>query len=136
SRRFGLEKNLSIVFGVSIVTLYTMFRWVNTQIIDIWLVMWFMLALGFLQKPEKTLRYFLFLGISLGMLVGSKYTGPIFTLVLAIFYFMRVWKVVNIQRIIVFLIPFVFLGSLWYLRNYLIAGNPLYPQPFLFFKSD
>lgn len=135
-QRFGLERNLSVIFASSIVTLHTIIRWLNTQVIDIWLAVWFVLALALLQKSEKSLKYFALLGFSLGMLVGSKYTGPLFLMVLALFYFRKVWKIVNFKRIIVFLIPFAFFGLLWYLRNFFVTGNPIYPQPFLFFKGD
>lgn len=135
AKRFDLDRDLSTVFAGSIVTLHTMLRWANTQIIDIWLGVWFVLVLGILQKPEKSIRYFLFLGLASGMLIGSKYTGPIFLLILFIFYGKKLLKFLNLQRIIAYIIPFGLVGLSWYLRNYLVMGNPFYPQGFLWFKD-
>lgn len=134
-RRFLMEKDLAIVFAGSIVTLHTMIRWINTQVIDIWIGVWFVLLLGLLQKPEKTFKYFLFLGFVSGMLIGSKYSGPLFLFVLLIFYGKKILKVINIQKFIIFLIPFGVFGMSWYVRNYLVTGNPMFPQGFLFFKD-
>ncbi len=134
-RRFLLEKDMSVIFAGSIVMLHTMTRWINTQVIDIWLGVWFVLILGLLQKPEKSLRFFAILGFASGMLIGSKYTGPIFLLILGIFYFRKIFSVISLKGIIAALIPFTLLGLSWYLRNYLVSGNPLYPQGFLFFKD-
>jgi len=136
ARRFLMEKDYAIIFATSIVTLHTMQRWLNTQVIDIWIAVWFVLLLGLLQKPEKTIKYFIFLGFAAGMLVGSKYSGPLFLLVLGIFYFRKILKVINIERIIAFIIPFSIFGLVWYARNFIVTGNPMYPQGFLMFKDQ
>lgn len=134
-KRFNLNRETSIVFAGSIVTLHTMLRWANTQIIDIWLGVWFVLLLGLLQKPEKSIKYFLYLGFAAGMLIGSKYSGPIFLTILIIFYFKKLIKFINVKNVIAFFVPFSILGLSWYLRNYFVTGNPLYPQGFLIFKD-
>lgn len=134
-RKFLLDKDLSIIFAGSVITLHTMTRWINTQIIDIWFAVWFVLILALLQKPEKTIKYFLILGFSCGMLIGSKYSGPIFLLILFVFYLKKLIKIIDLKYLITFIIPFSLIGLSWYLRNYLITGNPLYPQGFLMFKD-
>jgi len=136
ARKFDLGKDLSLLFAGSITTLHTMTRWINTQIIDIWMLVWFLLTLGLLQKPEKNPTYFLFLGIASGMFLGSKYSAPLFLLILIIFYINKIWKYLNFKNVTAFLIPFSFLGISWYLRNYYFAGNPLWPEPFLLFSSN
>lgn len=135
-KRFKLSNELSILFATSVVTLHTIIRWVNTQVIDIWLAVFFILSLSLLQKPEKKIGYFLILGFSLGMLIGTKYTGAIFLVILLAFNFKRIIKVLNLKMVVVFLIPFTFFGLLWYLRNFILIANPVYPFSFLFFKGD
>ncbi len=134
-KRVGLSQNLSIIFAVSICSLNTIVRWMNTEIIDIWLLVFFLLSLGLLEKPEKNSRYFLILGASIGMLVGSKFTGPVISFILFIFYIKNLTRYLNIKRTLFFFIPFTLLGISWYLRNFLLTGNPIYPQPFLFLKG-
>jgi len=135
-KRFKLSNELSILFATSVVTLHTIVRWINTQVIDIWLAIFFMLSLSLLQKPEKKISYFLIFGFSLGMLVGTKYTGIVFSIVLLIFNFKKIINILNPKRFIAFLTPFTFFGLLWYLRNFLLTNNPVYPLSFLFFKGD
>ncbi len=134
-KKFELNNYLSIIFASSIVTLHTIIRWINTQVIDSWIVAFFMLTLALLQKPEKKISYFLLLGLSSGMLIGTKYTGLIYLIVLLIFHFQKLIKVLNLKQLLYFLIPFTILGLIWYFRNLIVINNPLYPFPFLFFKG-
>jgi len=69
------------------------------------------------------------------MLVGSKYTGPPFFLILCFFYFKNLLKYLDWKKFIAFFIPFTIFGLSWYIRNYLLTGDPFYPQPFLIFKG-
>jgi len=133
---FNLGKNLSLVFAVSIATLPAMIRWINMQIIDIWMLGFFTLTFLLLERPRKNFKYFAILGFSCGMLIGSKYTGPIFASVLFIFYFKKIISYLSIKRILIFLIPFSIFGLFWYIRNFIVLGNPFYPQNFLFFRGD
>jgi len=135
ARKFLMEKDYAIIFSGSIVTLHTMLRWINTQVIDIWLGVWFVLLLGILQKPEKSIKYFAFIGLAAGMLIGTKFSGPLFLLILGIFYIKKIFKFLNFESIIAFIIPFSLLGLSWYLRNYLVIGNPMYPQSLPMFEN-
>jgi hypothetical protein len=134
-KNFGIEKNLSIIFATSIVTLNGIVRWMDTQIIDIYLSAFFVLSLSLLQKPEKKVSYFLKLGFVMGMLVGSKYSGLLFAGVLLLVYGKKLITLVNLKSFLLFPFCFLLLGGSWYLRNYFITGNPTYPQGFLFFKD-
>lgn len=136
ARRFNLGKDYSLLFAVTIIGLNIVSRWINTQIIDLWFTGWYFLTLGLLQKPQKNIKYFVFLGLTSGMFIGSKYSGPLFASILFIFYFKVILKNLNIKRFLSFLIPFTITGLSWYLRNLYFAKNPFYPQPFLFFKGD
>jgi len=133
--QFGLEKNYAIIFAATFCTIHTVVRWLSAQTIDIWLAIFFSLTLILLQKPEKKISYFLKLGFSAGMLIGTKYTGPLFLLVLCLFYFKQLLKSINVQRFIVFLFPFTLVGLFWYIRNYVLTGDPYYPQSIPFFRG-
>lgn len=134
-KSFGLKNELSVIFASSVSTLHTTTRWINTQVIDIWLLVFFTLSLALVQKPRKKLSYFILLGFSFGMLIGTKYTGVYFLFILLIFSFKKIFKIINLKLFVVFLIPFTAFGGIWYLRNYLLTGDPIYPQDFLFFKG-
>ena len=135
ARKFNLEKNYSLIFATSIATLNGVVRWVDTQKIDIYLASFFVLSLALLQKPEKKISYYLKLGIVLGMLIGSKYSGLLFAGVIVLIYGKKLLSFFYVKSFIIFLLPFSILGLIWYLRNYLVTGNPMYPQGFLIFKD-
>ncbi len=132
---FKLNIHTSIIFAVTICTLNAVLRWADTQIADIWLLNFFLLSLIFLEKPKKTARYCLKLGLALGLLIGSKYSAPFIAIILVAFYIKKIFPVFSLSRILYFLIPISLFGLSWYVRNILLTGNPLYPQAFLFFKG-
>src|SRR5216683_355508 len=82
-----------------------------------------------------TMRLAFTFGFSAGMLIGSKYTGPLFLLVLSLFYTRAFIKNISFQRFLAFLIPFTLFGLFWYIRNYVFWHDPYYPQPIPFFKG-
>lgn len=134
-KNFKLSKELNVVFSTSIVTLNGIVRWLDTQIIDIFLASFFVLSLALLQKPERKITYFIKLGVVFGLLIGSKYTGLLFAAVLILIYGRKLIQYLTLKNVVFFIIPFSVLGISWYLRNYISTGNPTYPQGFLFFKD-
>jgi hypothetical protein len=109
---------------------------VLTQTIDIWLAVFFLWSLSLLQKPKQSVSYFLKIGFSLGLLVGVKYSGILLTLALLVVYSRKLFAVLTTKRIIAFSIPFFVLGLSWYVRNWIIVGNPIYPVAFLNWQAD
>jgi len=127
ARNFGLEKFYSMLFAITVSTQNTILRWLNTQIIDIWLAVFFIFSLILLEKPKKEFSYFIRLGFLSGMILGTKYTGVLLILSLLMFYYKKIIKVLSFSRVLVFLIPFSILGLSWYIRNFLIFQNPFFP---------
>lgn len=134
-RRYSLSINFSVVFAVSICMLYTMTRWIHAQIIDIWLLDFFLWSLVLLGKPRKTVSYFFFLGTSLGLLIGTKYSGPVIALLLIIIYGKSLVSLLTIKRFTAFFLPIIVFGVSWYIRNFFLTGNPFYPQSSFLFSS-
>ncbi len=135
-KRTGLGNNLSIVFGVAISSLPIMLRWINMQIIDIWLAVFFTLTLLLLEGMKKKNSRYLAIGTSAGMLIGSKFSGPLYFFILIIFYLKKILKNFNLKLFPFFFLPFLIFGLFWYLRNLFHTGNPFYPQSFLFFPKS
>lgn len=133
---YGLKRNSAIIFSISICTLHVTVRWLLTQKIDIWLAVFFVYSLILIQKPKKNAVYFFKLGTVLGLLMGTKYTAPFFVFILFIFFCKNLLKYVNWYRLFSFLVPFSIFGFFWYIRNFIVAGNPIYPQTLLFFKGN
>lgn len=133
---FGLSKHLSIVFAAALSTLNTVLRWPLTQIDDLWVGVFFLISLYLLKKPKKGVKYFLLLGVSIGMLIGMKFSGLVFASVILILFAKKAFTNINPAKILVFSLPVIILGFSWYIRNLILTGNPLYPVGFFFLKGD
>ena len=132
---FLKNKDLALIFATSIASLYGVFRLAHTQNVDIWLAVYFLLLIILFESPKKNLIYFLKLGFLSGMLIGSKYTGPLLFLILSAVYVKDILKILNFKRLFIFLVPFSVFGLFWYFRNFILTGSPVYPQSLLFFKG-
>lgn len=133
-KKAGLSKDSSLIFAVSFSSLTGVIRWMNVQIVDIWMVVFYAGALALLIRPEKNNGYFLKLGIAVGMVLGTKYSGPLYASIALIFLWKRQIKI-TVIRVITFIIPILILGGFWYARNFFVTGNPLYPISFLSFPG-
>lgn len=124
---FGISKEMSVIYGVSIATLQSVLRWPLTQISDIWLAVFFLTVLYLLHVPKTTNKYFLSLGFFTGMLIGSKQSGVMFAMLLLLFYGISVFRKMKFINLISFAIPVFIFGLSWYIRNWILTGNPMYP---------
>ncbi len=132
---FNLNTFMSIIFAASICTTIAVIRTISDQSIDKWLCTWFILSMILLEKPKRTLKYSALLGFSLGMLVGTKYSGPLFLLALLPIYWKSILGFLSPLRFIITTTAFTIFGLFWYIRNWIYEGNPYYPANLLFFKG-
>jgi hypothetical protein len=117
----------ALIPAVVIATFTSVHRLVLTQKIDIYLAVWCITSLLFLLQIERGKKVFLPLGISLGMLIGTKYTGPVLALLLII-AFHPIWKKLHHPKnLFSILIPIIVLGTSWYVRNFMERGDFLFP---------
>jgi hypothetical protein len=122
-----LNRYFALLFALTIVTLNVLVRWMNAVSIDVWVGVYICLLIILLEKPKKSMWYYLQLGFVSGMLVGSKYNVIIFLVILFAIYCKNLIKTITFSRIIIFLIPFSIFGLFWYVRNYFLMHNPFYP---------
>lgn len=128
---FKLTFYESLFFATTIVTLNVFVRWYNAVSVDVWLVNFFLLGIILLERPRESLRYALFLGFVLGMLIGSKLSGWYYLIMLSIIYGKSFLVFASFKKVIIFLIPFSVFGLFWYMRNAVLFLNPFYPIAFL-----
>src|SRR3989338_5743730 len=119
-KRAGLSKDMSVIFAVSFSSLTAVTRWMNVQIVDVWMAVFYSIALALLIKPERNVSYFLKLGIVIGMILGTKYSGPLFIAILILFFGKNTLRFLSFQKAFLFLIPVFILGLFWYLRNLIV----------------
>ena len=132
---FKLNFYYALLFAVAFCSLNVIVRWFNAVSIDIWVAVFFCWALILLENPKKSVIYFLKLGFFFGMIIGSKYSAIIYAVILIVVYVKNIYKYLNFQRVVAFMVPFSIFGLFWYIRNYLSIGNPFYPMEVLGFPG-
>lgn len=132
---FRLKYYYGLLFALTFITVNAVIRWQNAVSIDMWVGVFYTLALTLLESPRKHKFYFAKLGFVLGMLIGSKYSVWYYLIPLTIFYFKKFIPLINISRFVSFLLPFSIFGLFWYIRNFIYTQNPFYPLPALGFKG-
>jgi hypothetical protein len=129
---YRLQKSSALLYGVSIALVTTVSRWALAQTVDIWLAVYFLQALRLLHQRLTSHHDYLLLGVWLGLLVGSKYSGLGFAAMLGVVYWQQWLRSLSFSKALVLGIPFLLLGGFWYIRNWVVVGSPFYPLPFLF----
>jgi 4-amino-4-deoxy-L-arabinose transferase-like glycosyltransferase len=107
--------------------------------IDIVLTFYTTLAFYFLQKAyeENNTVYAVLSGLLAGFAAWTKYQGLFLALIILAF-----WLLIRIRGersnnttslFLKSLIAFILIASPWYLRNWILVGNPVYPNMFMVF---
>ena len=125
-KSFGLRPNLSLIYAAGVSLLQPALRLVNTQTVDIWFQLFALLSVLLLSSVRKSSTQVFASGIVLGLLAGSKYSGP-FAVLLFLLFFRRNLRGIQFSTLVLGFLPLVLLGGFWYVRNWLLTGNPFYP---------
>lgn len=131
----------------------------TTNYVDVAISVLFLISANFLisktegHKGEAYLRRWplLLSGIAAGILLGSKGSGPLFIVILSLAILSRIFtnrfypfarpspsKKGEFFRhgirsyLLYFLFPAILFGSYWYIKNWVLYGNPVYPMEISF----
>lgn len=74
-------------------------------------------------------------GAALGMAVGVKFLALAYAPLIALPSFCLLWKNGRWRALLAWALPLLACGLPWYLRNLIVAGNPLFPAEFLWFTG-
>jgi len=131
-KAFGLRPNSSLVYAAAVSLLQPALRLVNTQTVDIWFQFFALLSVLLLTSVRKSLSSLLASGIVLGLLAGTKYSGP-FVVLLILLFFRRNYRGIQFSRLVPAILSLLVLGGFWYVRNWFLSGNPFFPANLKFF---
>jgi hypothetical protein len=150
--KLGIEKRYAIYSGILFFFTPIMILQSKTNYVDVAVSVLFLIAINFLihERPDiKTVRVSILLsGIAAGILLGSKGSGPLFLIVLSsAILFRELLKYFNPfkifhegvidrgtltrilrQYLMYFLMPSILIGGYWYVKNWVLYGNPVYPM--------
>ena len=135
ARSYLLSKENALLFSTVVVYLNPIVRLISTQKNDLFLLSFFLLFWFLLKLGGSSLKYFITLGISFGLLIGTKYSGIIFSIVLLIAFGKSLLKTMTNKNFTSFAIFAFLFGGIWYTRNYVLTGNPIYPVGLFGFKG-
>lgn len=98
----------------------------KTAYIDLGLTMF--VFLGFyciaLWINTKKINWLYLAGFAAGMAAGTKYTALMYVLLYALWI---AYEGRNIRYVITFICLVIVFGSPWYIRNFILSGNPVFP---------
>lgn len=135
--RPSLTRSLPVIFLLTPVALSQ----AVDQSLDLAGVAFFLLAFGYLTKLGRSGRvsHAVLCGTALGCTLGTKYSGPAYVVVLAATSSIRLAtlsKKQPLRRSLALaasaILPMIGLGGFWYLRNYVLTGNPVFPMSLAF----
>lgn len=98
----------------------------KTAYIDLGMTLFVFLTFYYLIKSSLTNndRWLYLAGFACGIFIGIKYSGFLF------FSLFLAWVVLDTRKLsttLKFLMPALIIGSPWYIRNYIISGDPISP---------
>jgi len=93
------------------------------------------LALAIEYAHEPRFSYAALAGAALGMAAGVKFLALAYALLIALPSLALLWKHGRARAVLAWALPLLACGAPWYLRNWIVAGNPLFPAEFLWFAG-
>ncbi|MEO0067061.1 MAG: hypothetical protein RJB63_186 [Actinomycetota bacterium] len=78
------------------------------------------------EKSPPNSRWLVVAGLHAGIAIGSKYSALVFVLIFLVSLLFK-YKPVGGWRILLFIAVAATSGSFWYIRSFLVSGDPLWP---------
>ena len=136
-RNFNIDKKTALVATALPFYMQIFLHQAGIPLVDLFFITLFTSSLYFIQEillmKNKSYTNFLLCGLSLGLFMGTKYIGLVYGLVLVFLLIGIVWHQAKaretkfLKAAWVSLLGVLLTGSFFYIRNWINAGNPLFP---------
>lgn len=155
SVKLGIKRNFAVYapllfFFTPIVILQS-----TTNYVDVAIAVLFIVSVNFIitRRGERRAYALCLAGLATGILLGAKSSGPLFAGILSGVIIVQELrfradslKAITMNRnsalvkslntyLLYFLVPVLLLGGFWYLKNFLLHGNPVYPMEISLFGT-
>ncbi len=135
ARRMHVSHKPALLIIALFMMLPVTLRQVGTPLVDLFFSMSFLLGVYFLLSYIQENKWYdmLLSGLALGLFMGTKYLGLVYTIPLAILgAAILVFRLMKKRRVMwqgigVFWGGIMATGGFWYLRNLFNSGNPVFP---------
>lgn len=133
AKKMGLGAKLALACSMAPFYMPVFIRQAGIPLVDLFFAICFLLCVyfsfDFFKKPKSGSA--LLFGLSLGLFVGTKYLGliygaPLFALFLVTLFAQRK-SVGKASHLILASLGVFLTGSFFYIRNWILDGNPLFP---------
>jgi len=151
--KLGMERVYAMYSGILFFFAPIIILQSSTNYVDVAVSVLFIIAINFLITHQGERLPILLAGIATGILLGSKGSGPLFVgvlsvaiLVRGVMFYLTSFKSLHLEGrgglikairgyTLYFLLPSVLLGGYWYIKNWFLYGNPVYPMEISFFNT-
>jgi len=104
-------------------------RETSSQYSDFQWIFLFLLAVFILIKNKLSMTSIFIAGVIIGAMISTKLWTIAFLITLIFYLIVKNYKskIIQIKSILFFTISSVIIPSVWFLRSYILTGNPVYP---------
>lgn len=129
-RKIELERKISFLAALLFLLIPNFFKQLEVAYVDVMVAGLFLATVNclFLLNKEFSVKNCVFYGLALGLLIGTKTVALPYAVLLFVpflYFVFRNIKRANLLFLALFLI--IVFGGFTYIRNFIQAGNPLYP---------
>ena len=127
-RKLGVSKMIALVASGFMFYMPVVLRHAGVPLVDLFFILFFLLAVYFMLTIENWFDVLIF-GLSFGVFIGTKYLGvPYGAILLLIFIGIVLYqKRQYLSRISLAFGGTLLTGGFFYIRNWIEAGNPIFP---------
>jgi len=130
-KEMGVRDFLAWLAGALVMVMPIFLRQVGTGQVDVLMALGIVIAWYYLLRTFKRKDGLLFIPLllTLSFTLGTKYLAVIYLIpVMVVFFFLwQNWRKTSRWWLLWFVLILGSLGSIWYWRNLLLTGNPLFP---------
>lgn len=135
----GCSRGSSLGAGLLAMVVPGMLHQAAAPEVDLAFAFFFLAALHFILmslRDRASLRYFVMASVALGLFVGTKYIALVFGATLLPLFVPAIVRGRAAPRLAGFVAICLLTGGFWYVRNWVVAGNPVFPLEMKFFGIE